>query len=56
MARKLRIEYDGALYHVIKRGNQRQNIFKAKEDNKRYLTLLSKYKDAVIFICMPLFS
>ncbi len=27
MARKLRIEYEGAFYHVITRGNQRQKIF-----------------------------
>jgi hypothetical protein len=28
MARKPRIEYDGAFYHIITRGNQRQMIFK----------------------------
>ncbi len=49
MARKPRIEFEGALYHVIKRGNQRQNIFKDKEDKKRYLTLLSRYKDRYNF-------
>jgi putative transposase len=27
MARKLRIEYPGALYHVINRGNYRQDVF-----------------------------
>lgn len=27
MARKLRIEYDGALYHVINRGNYRRDVF-----------------------------
>ena len=32
MARKPRIEFDGAFYHVITRGNQRQKIFKDKED------------------------
>ena len=26
MARAWRIEYEGALYHVLSRGNQRQNI------------------------------
>jgi putative transposase len=30
MARKLRLEYAGATYHVINRGNYRQNIFEAK--------------------------
>ena len=27
MARKLRLEYPGATYHVINRGNYRQNVF-----------------------------
>ena len=27
MARKARVEYEGACYHVINRGNFRQNIF-----------------------------
>ena len=30
MARKLRLEYAGATYHVINRGNYRQNVFEAK--------------------------
>ena len=28
MARPLRIEYDGALYHITSRGNERKAIFK----------------------------
>ncbi len=27
MARAWRIEYEGALYHVLSRGNERQDIF-----------------------------
>ena len=30
MARKLRLEYEGACYHVINRGNYRKNVFEAK--------------------------
>ena len=30
MARKLRLEYAGATYHVINRGNYRQSVFEAK--------------------------
>ena len=45
MARKPRIEFDGAFYHVITRGNQRQKIFKDKEDCTRYLTILGAYKE-----------
>ena len=44
MARKPRIEYEGALYHVITRGNQSQRIFKDKEDYQRYLKILADYK------------
>ncbi len=44
MARKPRIEYEGAFYHVITRGNQRQRIFKDKHDYLKYLEILSKYK------------
>jgi REP-associated tyrosine transposase len=45
MARKPRIEFEGAFYHVITRGNQRQKIFRDKEDFGKYLELLSRYKD-----------
>jgi len=44
MARKPRIEYEGAFYHVITRGNQRQRVFKDRDDYKRYLTILADYK------------
>jgi hypothetical protein len=30
MARPLRIAYPGAVYHVVCRGNNRQNIFKGE--------------------------
>lgn len=45
MARKPRIEYEGALYHVITRGNQRQTIFKNKYDYLKYLEVLAHYKE-----------
>jgi len=45
MARKPRIQFEGAFYHVITRGNQRQKIFKDEEDNRQYLETLAKYKD-----------
>jgi putative transposase len=44
MARKPRIHFPGAFYHVIARGNQRQNIFLHAEDYKTYLAYLSEYK------------
>jgi putative transposase len=44
MARKPRIEFEGALYHVITRGNQRQRVFKDMGDHWRYLKILADYK------------
>ena len=34
MARPLRIEYPGALYHVTSRGNERKDIFKSQRDRE----------------------
>jgi putative transposase len=42
MARKPRIQYEGAFYHVITRGNQRQKIFRDEEDCRQYLEILGK--------------
>ncbi|MFB3886935.1 MAG: transposase [Thermodesulfobacteriota bacterium] len=44
MARRPRIEFEGALYHVITRGNQRQRVFGDVEDHERYLKILADYK------------
>lgn len=43
MARKQRIHYDGALYHVIARGNNREYIFKHDEDKEAYQEKLFQY-------------
>ncbi len=40
MARPLRIQYPGAVYHVTCRGNERQDIFKDDADRKRFLQIL----------------
>ena len=42
MARPLRIEYEGAFYHVTSRGNMRQEMFLDAEDYTRFLTTLSE--------------
>jgi REP element-mobilizing transposase RayT len=42
MARPLRIEYPGALYHITSRGNARQVVFLDDEDRSLFLRLLSK--------------
>ena len=40
MARPLRIQYPGAVYHVTCRGNDRQDVFRDDEDRKRFLQML----------------
>jgi len=42
MARPLRIEYDGALYHITSRGNERNPIYRGEEDYGRFLEILSE--------------
>jgi hypothetical protein len=42
--RKTRVEFDGALYHVIVRGNQRRKTFRSDDDYKAYLERLEKYR------------
>ncbi len=44
MARKPRIHYEDALYHVIIRGNNRTYIFKNRENKEEYKKIVSKYK------------
>lgn len=43
MARPLRIEYEGAIYHVTARGNARGNIFLDDEDRQRFLERVAVY-------------
>ena len=49
MARKPRIEVEGGLYHVITRGNDRQNIFHSAEDHLKFLSLIEKVKHQLGF-------
>ncbi len=42
MPRKLRVEYSGAIYHVMNRGDRREPIFKDDEDRKRFLATLAE--------------
>ena len=40
MARPLRIEFSGALYHVTARGNAQENIYRTDGDRQQFLALL----------------
>ena len=41
MARKLRVEYPGALYHVLNRGDRREPIFKDDGDRQTFVEALA---------------
>jgi len=45
MARKLRIQYPGALYHVINRGNYRRDLFESVGAAQAFLRVLRETKD-----------
>jgi putative transposase len=58
MARPLRIEYPGACYHVISRGNQRATVFHEREHYELFIHKLGEfaqqYEVAVYcYCCMP---
>jgi hypothetical protein len=40
MARPLRIEFAGALYHITSRGNAREAIYRDDADRQQFLVLL----------------
>ena len=42
MARPLRVEFPGALYHVTARGNERRAVFRDDEDRQKFLTTLGE--------------
>ena len=42
MARPLRLEFPGAVYHIMARGNARQDIFLDDADRHRFLSLFAR--------------
>jgi REP element-mobilizing transposase RayT len=42
MARKLRVQYPGAIYHVMNRGDRREPIFRDDADRRRFLETLAE--------------
>lgn len=51
MARPLRIEYPGALYHVTSRGNARKKIFRDDQDNEYFLDTLTSVVKRYNWLC-----
>ena len=46
MARQLRIQYPGAVYHITCRGKARQDVYKDNKDNKDRKEFLEILKDS----------
>ena len=51
MARPLRLEFHGAIYHITARGNGAQNIFLADDDRRAFLDLLGRVCDDLGWLC-----
>jgi REP element-mobilizing transposase RayT len=51
MARPIRIEYAGALYHITSRGNAREAIFLNDEDRLSFLKILQDLCRTINWIC-----
>jgi REP element-mobilizing transposase RayT len=51
MARPLRIEYEGAVYHITSRGNAREKIFFADSDRMAFLEIFAEVIDRYGWIC-----
>jgi len=51
MARPLRIEYEGAVYHVTSRGNARADIYLSDDDREMFLEVLAHVVDRFGWVC-----
>ena len=51
MARPLRIEFDGALYHVTARGNAFQDIYLVDADRAAFLGVLARVRERFGWLC-----
>jgi REP element-mobilizing transposase RayT len=51
MARPLRIEYDGALYHITSRGNERKLIYRDDADRRAFLDILHEVNKRYNWLC-----
>lgn len=52
MGRKPRIEYEGAMYHVIHRGNNREYIFEKPEDKQFLLDKINEIKKSMALVIL----
>lgn len=50
MARQLRIEFEGAFYHITSRGNLRGDVFFEDKDRETFLEILTKTKERYSYL------
>ncbi|WP_221892287.1 REP-associated tyrosine transposase [Teredinibacter haidensis] len=51
MARPLRLEFAGALYHITSRGNRREDIYLTDKDRELFLAVLTEACDRYNWVC-----
>ena len=51
MARPLRIEYPGAVYHITSRGNEKKLIYREDQDRENFLSILDKVNKRYHWLC-----
>ena len=53
MARKLRVEYPGAIYHVLSRGDHQEAVFTDNQDRRLFLETLGEVCAKTACLCVP---
>jgi REP element-mobilizing transposase RayT len=51
VARPLRVEFSGALYHVTSRGNRQEVIYEADADRENFMTILADACKTYHWVC-----
>jgi hypothetical protein len=54
MACKLRVQYAGAMYHVMNRGDRREAVFADDQDRHRFLETSGEASERPVGGCMPI--
>ena len=51
MARPLRLEFAGALYHITTRGDRQEDIYHCAADSEQFLSILGDVCDRYNWVC-----
>ncbi len=51
MAKPVRLEFPGAVYHICARGNRQEHIFLDDEDRTHFLKLLASVVNRLNWLC-----